>query len=122
MKALVAARDDRILGFTMIGAEAGEVMPVVQMAMLRDCHIQVCAMPFSPIPPWWKGSGLYSPMCRRGVRNSGTSQSGIPGRSSQIGVGSVPSETTFPRKNGRGSITARPMPSAPSSRVLRLLV
>ncbi len=34
MKALVAARDDRILGFTMIGAEAGEVMPVVQMAML----------------------------------------------------------------------------------------
>jgi pyruvate/2-oxoglutarate dehydrogenase complex dihydrolipoamide dehydrogenase (E3) component len=34
MKALIAARDDRILGFTMIGAEAGEVMPVVQMAML----------------------------------------------------------------------------------------
>jgi pyruvate/2-oxoglutarate dehydrogenase complex dihydrolipoamide dehydrogenase (E3) component len=34
MKALVAARDDRILGFTMIGTEAGEVMPVVQMAML----------------------------------------------------------------------------------------
>ena len=34
MKALVAARDDRILGFTMIGAEAGEVMAVVQMAML----------------------------------------------------------------------------------------
>jgi pyruvate/2-oxoglutarate dehydrogenase complex dihydrolipoamide dehydrogenase (E3) component len=34
MKALVAARDDHILGFTMIGTEAGEVMPVVQMAML----------------------------------------------------------------------------------------
>jgi pyruvate/2-oxoglutarate dehydrogenase complex dihydrolipoamide dehydrogenase (E3) component len=34
MKALVAAHDDRILGFTMIGTEAGEVMPVVQMAML----------------------------------------------------------------------------------------
>ena len=34
MKALVAARDDHILGFTMIGAEAGEVMAVVQMAML----------------------------------------------------------------------------------------
>src|SRR6201993_3596123 len=34
MKALVAARDDRILGFTMIGAEAGEVVAVVQMAML----------------------------------------------------------------------------------------
>ncbi|HUI22539.1 MAG TPA: mercuric reductase [Methylocella sp.] len=34
MKALVAARDDRILGFTMIGAEAGEVVAVVQLAML----------------------------------------------------------------------------------------
>ncbi|MGA7323255.1 MAG: FAD-dependent oxidoreductase [Rhodomicrobium sp.] len=34
MKALVAAHDDRILGFTMIGAEAGEVVSVVQTAML----------------------------------------------------------------------------------------
>jgi len=34
MKALVAAHDDRILGFTMIGAEASEVVAVVQMAML----------------------------------------------------------------------------------------
>jgi pyruvate/2-oxoglutarate dehydrogenase complex dihydrolipoamide dehydrogenase (E3) component len=35
MKALVGS-DDRILGFTMIGAEAGEVMTVVQTAMLAD--------------------------------------------------------------------------------------
>ena len=34
MKALVGADDDRILGFTMVGAEAGEVMAVVQTAML----------------------------------------------------------------------------------------
>ncbi len=34
MKALVDARNDRILGFTMIGPEAGEVMAVVQTAML----------------------------------------------------------------------------------------
>jgi pyruvate/2-oxoglutarate dehydrogenase complex dihydrolipoamide dehydrogenase (E3) component len=34
MKALVAQSDDRILGFAMIGPEAGEVMTVVQMAML----------------------------------------------------------------------------------------
>jgi pyruvate/2-oxoglutarate dehydrogenase complex dihydrolipoamide dehydrogenase (E3) component len=34
MKALVARDDDRILGFTMLGAEAGEVMAAVQMAML----------------------------------------------------------------------------------------
>jgi pyruvate/2-oxoglutarate dehydrogenase complex dihydrolipoamide dehydrogenase (E3) component len=34
MKALVEAGGDRILGFAMIGAEAGEVMAVVQTAML----------------------------------------------------------------------------------------
>ena len=34
MKVLVGGTDDRILGFTMIGAEAGEVMTAVQMAML----------------------------------------------------------------------------------------
>ena len=36
MKALVGGSDDRILGFTMIGAEAGEVMTAVQTAMLAD--------------------------------------------------------------------------------------
>jgi pyruvate/2-oxoglutarate dehydrogenase complex dihydrolipoamide dehydrogenase (E3) component len=36
MKVLVGASDDRILGFTMIGAEAGEVMGTVQTAMLAD--------------------------------------------------------------------------------------
>jgi pyruvate/2-oxoglutarate dehydrogenase complex dihydrolipoamide dehydrogenase (E3) component len=35
MKVLVG-NDDRILGFTMIGAEAGEVMTAVQTAMLAD--------------------------------------------------------------------------------------
>jgi pyruvate/2-oxoglutarate dehydrogenase complex dihydrolipoamide dehydrogenase (E3) component len=34
MKVLVGGSDDRILGFTMIGSEAGEVMAVVQTAML----------------------------------------------------------------------------------------
>jgi len=34
MKALVGGSDDRILGFTMIGPEAGEVVAAVQMAML----------------------------------------------------------------------------------------
>jgi pyruvate/2-oxoglutarate dehydrogenase complex dihydrolipoamide dehydrogenase (E3) component len=36
MKVLIGASDDRILGFTMIGAEAGEVMAVVQTAMLAN--------------------------------------------------------------------------------------
>ena len=36
MKALVAEGDDRILGFTMVGAQAGEVMAVVHAAMMAD--------------------------------------------------------------------------------------
>ena len=39
MKALIGS-DDRILGFTMIGAEAGEVMTVVQTAMLAGLPYQ----------------------------------------------------------------------------------
>jgi pyruvate/2-oxoglutarate dehydrogenase complex dihydrolipoamide dehydrogenase (E3) component len=36
MKVLVGANDDRIMGFTMIGSEAGEVMAAIQTAMLAD--------------------------------------------------------------------------------------
>ena len=36
MKAIVGANDDRILGFAMIGAEAGEVMAAVQTAMMAE--------------------------------------------------------------------------------------
>ena len=36
MKALIGANDNRILGFTMIGAEAGEVMAAIQTAMLAE--------------------------------------------------------------------------------------
>jgi pyruvate/2-oxoglutarate dehydrogenase complex dihydrolipoamide dehydrogenase (E3) component len=36
MKVLVGGSDDRILGFTMIGSEAGEVMAAVQTAMLAN--------------------------------------------------------------------------------------
>jgi pyruvate/2-oxoglutarate dehydrogenase complex dihydrolipoamide dehydrogenase (E3) component len=36
MKVVVSANDDRILGFTMIGSEAGEVMAVIQAAMLGE--------------------------------------------------------------------------------------
>ena len=36
MKALVSGSDDRILGFTMIGPEAGEVVAAVQAAMLAE--------------------------------------------------------------------------------------
>lgn len=36
MKVVTAADDDRILGFTMIGSEAGEVLAAVQTAMLAN--------------------------------------------------------------------------------------
>jgi pyruvate/2-oxoglutarate dehydrogenase complex dihydrolipoamide dehydrogenase (E3) component len=36
MKALIGARQDRILGFTMIGPEAGEVVATVQAVMLAE--------------------------------------------------------------------------------------
>jgi len=36
MKVLVGKDDDRILGFTMIGADAGEVMTAIQTAMLAE--------------------------------------------------------------------------------------
>jgi pyruvate/2-oxoglutarate dehydrogenase complex dihydrolipoamide dehydrogenase (E3) component len=36
MKVLVGAEHDRILGFTMIGSEAGEVMAAIQTAMLAE--------------------------------------------------------------------------------------
>ena len=65
MKALVAADDDRILGFAMVGPEAGEVVAVVQTAIiaglpytaLRDAIIAHPTMAeglgalFSRIPP-----------------------------------------------------------------------
>jgi pyruvate/2-oxoglutarate dehydrogenase complex dihydrolipoamide dehydrogenase (E3) component len=40
MKVLIGTTDDRILGFTMVGTEAGEVMTVVQMAMLAQLPYQ----------------------------------------------------------------------------------
>jgi pyruvate/2-oxoglutarate dehydrogenase complex dihydrolipoamide dehydrogenase (E3) component len=40
MKALVGRDDDLILGFTMVGAEAGEVMAAVQTAMLAKLPYQ----------------------------------------------------------------------------------
>jgi pyruvate/2-oxoglutarate dehydrogenase complex dihydrolipoamide dehydrogenase (E3) component len=40
MKAIVSPTDDRILGFTMLGDEAGEIMAVVQMAILAEMPYQ----------------------------------------------------------------------------------
>ena len=52
MKALVADSDDRILGFTMIGAQAGEVLAVVEMAMLAGLPYTRVRDAVSRTRPW----------------------------------------------------------------------
>ncbi|MGV7213059.1 mercuric reductase [Bradyrhizobium sp. UFLA05-112] len=56
MKALVGDGDDRILGFTMIGAAAGEVMAAVQMAVLAG-------LPYSSLA----GAALAHPTMAEGL-------------------------------------------------------
>ncbi len=68
MKALVGS-DDRILGFTMIGAEAGEVMAAVQTAMLAD-------LPY----PRLRDAALAHPTMAEGL---GFLFSNVPPRSAQ---------------------------------------
>jgi pyruvate/2-oxoglutarate dehydrogenase complex dihydrolipoamide dehydrogenase (E3) component len=69
MKALVGGSDDRILGFTMIGAEAGEVMAAVQTAILA-------ALPY----PRLRDAILAHPTMAEGL---GSLFSNVPSRSVQ---------------------------------------
>jgi pyruvate/2-oxoglutarate dehydrogenase complex dihydrolipoamide dehydrogenase (E3) component len=69
MKVLVGGSDDRILGFTMIGAEAGEVMAVVQTAMLAN-------LPY----PQLRDAILAHPTMAEGL---GSLFSNVPARSGQ---------------------------------------
>ena len=50
MKALVEADGDRILGFTMLGAEAGKVMAVVHTRWWRLCPTRAYATRLSMKP------------------------------------------------------------------------
>jgi pyruvate/2-oxoglutarate dehydrogenase complex dihydrolipoamide dehydrogenase (E3) component len=67
MKILVSATDDQILGFTMIGSEAGEVMAAVQTAIAWP--IRGYATPCSPTPPWPRDSVSFSPACQLATCN-----------------------------------------------------
>src|SRR5262245_38111566 len=68
MKALVGG-DDRILGFTMIGAEAGEVMAAVQTAMLADLPYTGLRDAILAHPTMAEGLGsLFSQVPPRSVR------------------------------------------------------
>jgi pyruvate/2-oxoglutarate dehydrogenase complex dihydrolipoamide dehydrogenase (E3) component len=51
MKMLIEAESDRIRGFTMFGAGAGEVMTVVQWRCLSICmRLSTSISPTTPVP------------------------------------------------------------------------
>jgi pyruvate/2-oxoglutarate dehydrogenase complex dihydrolipoamide dehydrogenase (E3) component len=69
MKALVGASDDRILGFAMIGAEAGELVATVQMAMLAELPYPRLREAILAHPTMAEGLGqLFSNVPPRSVR------------------------------------------------------
>ncbi len=68
---MISASDDRILGFTMIGAEAGEVMAAVQMTMLTDISYSRLADAVLAHPTMAEGLGpLFSNVPPRSARRS----------------------------------------------------
>ncbi|HEY3085338.1 MAG TPA: hypothetical protein VGK28_07760 [Candidatus Dormibacteraeota bacterium] len=78
MKALVAGSDDRILGFAMIGAEAGEVMAVVQTAMLADLPYPKLRDAILAHPTMAEGLGsLFANVPPRAVRQITPKQTGL---------------------------------------------
>jgi pyruvate/2-oxoglutarate dehydrogenase complex dihydrolipoamide dehydrogenase (E3) component len=71
MKALVSDSDDRILGFTMLGAGAGEVMAAVQTAMLAGLSYSKLADADFAHPTMAEGlSSLFSSMPPRMVQRT----------------------------------------------------
>src|SRR5215467_290650 len=71
MKALVGDSDDRILGFTMLGAGAGEVMAAVQTAMLAGLSYSKLADADFAHPTMAEGlSSLFSSIAPRTVQQT----------------------------------------------------
>ena len=71
MKALVGDSHDRILGFTMIGASAGEVMAAVQTAMFAGLSYSSLADADFAHPTMVEGlSSLFSSVPPRGVQQT----------------------------------------------------
>ena len=69
MKALVGDSHDRILGFTMIGAAAGEVMAAVQTAQMAGLSYSVLADADFAHPTMAEGlSSLFSSVPPRVVQ------------------------------------------------------
>ena len=71
MKALIAENDDRILGFAMIGAEAGEVLAAVHTAMLAGLSYSRLADAAFAHPTMAEGlSPLFSQVPPRPIQQS----------------------------------------------------
>jgi pyruvate/2-oxoglutarate dehydrogenase complex dihydrolipoamide dehydrogenase (E3) component len=69
MKALIGDNDDRILGFTMIGAAAGEVLAAIQTAMLAGLSYPSLANAALAHPTMAEGlSALFSSVPPRGMQ------------------------------------------------------
>jgi Pyridine nucleotide-disulphide oxidoreductase, dimerisation domain len=103
MKVLIGANDDRILGFTMIGSEAGEVMAVVQTAMIAGLPYSMLRDAVLTHPTMAEGLGfLLANVPARNVRPA-TPQSEVRGHGqlslNQQVVGSSPTAPTKPIKN-----------------------
>jgi NADPH-dependent 2,4-dienoyl-CoA reductase/sulfur reductase-like enzyme len=77
MKALVGGSDDRILGFAMIGAEAGEVLAPVQTAMLADLPYPKLRDAILAHPTMAEGARLAVRECAAAVCPTGHAATGI---------------------------------------------
>ena len=64
MKALVSYDRDEILGFTAVGPQAGEILAVVQTAMMGKLPYTVLRELCSRTPPWLKALVRCSAECR----------------------------------------------------------
>jgi pyruvate/2-oxoglutarate dehydrogenase complex dihydrolipoamide dehydrogenase (E3) component len=99
MKALVGDSDDRILGFTMIGAGAGEVMAAVQTAMLAGLSYSSLADADFAHPTMAEGlSSLFSSVPPRVVQQT---------KSKAASQESAPAAIRSPSRNSNRSISAR---------------
>jgi pyruvate/2-oxoglutarate dehydrogenase complex dihydrolipoamide dehydrogenase (E3) component len=87
MKALIPENDDRILGFTMVGAEAGEIMASVHTAMLANLSYPRLADAAFAHPTMAEGLGLLfsnvPPRRQQAVTCENDAWAGTPGLSRQ---------------------------------------
>lgn len=100
MRILVGAKDDRILGFTMIGSEAGEVMAAVQTAMLAGMPYSALRDAILAHPTMAEGLGFLLANAPQVARQA------VPHRASAGGIrqGSLPRRVLRARSCQRAAL------------------